>query len=124
MVFGCVFVFFGMSFLFSLGCKNSATAMIKEIGFYPWSNSKRYIAPARWVRKLFKIRERVIPKFCYYELFLALFFAALCPINLIISAIADFNPVVVYILIVFQSCLIIVDAIVSAIMCLLLKKRK
>lgn len=127
-VFGCVFVIFGVPFLFSLCCKNSATGMIKEIGFYPWSDPKRYIDPARWVRKLFRIRERVIPKFCYYELFLALFFAALGPINLIISAIANFDPVVVYVVVyismVFQSCLIIVDTIVMAIMYFLLKKRR
>lgn len=124
MVFGYVFLFFGMSFLFSFCCKNSAITMIKETGFYPWSNPKRYIAPARWVRKLFKIKERVVPRYLYFELFLSLFYAALGPISLIISAIADFNFVVVQILVVFQSCLIIVDTIGLTIMYFVLKKRK
>lgn len=97
--------------------------MIKEIGFYPWSDLRMFIAPAGWVRKLFKIRARVIPKFSYYELFLSLFFTAIGPISLLIAAIADFNPAVVSLSLVFQSCLIIVDTIVGTIMQLLLKKR-
>lgn len=105
-------VFFGISLLSSLGCRNSAFEMMRTLGVDTQRYPKRYIKPARWVRKLFNIKQRVVPRYLYFQLFLSLFYAALFPINLIICIVVNRFPIVVGILIWFHVGLLLVDRII------------
>lgn len=118
-----IFVFLGFSILSSMSCRNAAIGMIERIGtnspYYP----KGYTIPAKWVRTIFKLKQRLIPKYFYFELILSLFFAALGPVNLIICLIVDFSPNIVGILVMTHVCLVIVDMIFFSIMSFLLNKK-
>lgn len=111
MTFGHVYLFLGFSFLFSLTCKTSALIMINKFKRNPLDSPKGYTVPARWVKKLFDIKPRMIPNYFYFELILSLVFAFLGPINLIICAIVNGSPTVVGVLIWIQVGLFSLDQI-------------
>ena len=58
--------------------------MIKEVGLDSPRYPNGYIKPANWMKKLYRIKSRVIPKFLYAEFFFPVIFAASFPINCII----------------------------------------
>ncbi len=82
-----IVIFFGLSFLSFATFKNSAIGLIKEIGICKSLYPKHYIAPARWMRKMYKIRQSYIPIFLYVELAFSLVILAFGVINSIISII-------------------------------------
>ena len=112
MFFKAIPLFFSLSLLSSLGCRNSAFEMMRILGVDTQRYPKRYIKPARWVRKLFNIKQRVVPRYLYFQLFLSLFYAALFPINLIICIVANCAPNVAGILVMFHVGLLLVDRII------------
>jgi hypothetical protein len=124
MDFGYVFMFLGISILSSLNCKNSAIGMIKRIGInlnsrhYP----RGYTNPAKWVRALFKIKQRVIPRYLYFQLILSLIFALMGPINLIICITTGCDPDIVGILVMLHCCLVLIDTIYFSIQSFRLKR--
>lgn len=123
MDFGYIFMFLGISILSSINCKNSAIGMIERIGTNSPRYPKGYIAPAKWVRTLFKVKQRSIPGCLCFELILSLFFAVLGPINLMICAIVDCAPDIVGILVMLHICLVVFNMIFFSIMSSLLKKQ-
>lgn len=112
MFFKAIPLFFSISLMSSLGCRNSAIEMMQILGVDTQRYPKRYIKPARWVRKLFNIKQRVVPRYLYFQLFLSLFYAALFPINLIICIVANCAPNVAGVLVMFHVGLILVDRII------------
>ena len=86
-IFDVITIYLGVTFLASWNCRNLTVEMIKEIGinhrsrYYP----EHYITPKRWMRKLFDIKQRVIPRFLYFELFVSLFYVILGPLNIVIT---------------------------------------
>lgn len=116
-------MFLGMSALSSINCRNSAIGMIEELGTNLPRYPKGYVNPAKWVRTLFKINQRLIPRFLYFELILSLFFALLGPISLIICVIVDCAPRIVGLLVMFHACLIISNTIFLSIWSLTIKKQ-
>ena len=66
-------------------CRNSVIGMIKEVGISRRYYPKHYIAPKKWMRKLFGIKPHLIPKYLYFELFICLALFSLGPINIIIT---------------------------------------
>ena len=111
MDFGDVFMFIGLSILSSLNCKNSAIGMIESLGINPRRYPKGYIKTAKWVRRLFKIKQCVIPRYLYFELMLSLIFALIGPINLVICIAVDCIPGIVGILVLIHICLIIINMV-------------
>lgn len=111
MFFHAMILFFSLSLLSSWSCRNSAFEMMRTLGVDTQRYPKRYIKPARWVRKLFNIKQRVVPRYLYFQLFLSLFYAALFPINLIICIVVNRFPIVVGILIWFHVGLILVNEV-------------
>ena len=118
-----IILFLSISILSSATCKNSAIGMIERIGTYSKYYPKWYIAPAKWVRTIFKIKQRLIPGYLYFELILSLVFAALGPVNLIICIIVDFSTNVVGILVMIHCCLILVEMIIFSVMSFIMKKK-
>ena len=67
-----------------------------------------------------------MPKFLFFELIMSLIFAALAPINLIISAsvtLADLPRSIIGILIMIHVCLIIVNEIFIIIMSFIMQRK-
>lgn len=116
-------MFFGIAVFSFLNCRNSAVGMIKEIGtnssYYP----KHFIILKSRMKKLFKIKDRVIPRYLYFELLLSLFFLLLGPVNTLICIAVDCNKTVSGILLMFHVCLIIINMIFFSVMSLLFKNR-
>ena len=83
-----------------------------------------YLKPKRWIRNIFHIKKHKIPRYLYFELLLSLFFLALGPLNIVICVAVDGENFVSGMLVMFHSCLIIVNVIFIAIMTLLYFKRK
>ena len=92
--------------------------MIERIGTNSQHYPKGYTNPAKWVRALFKIKQRVIPRYLYFELILSLVFALLGPINLIICVAVDCAPDIGGILIMIHSCMVIINMIYFSILSL------
>ena len=115
-----VVMFACMSFLSSLWSRNVATGTIKECQSYSPLNPKGYIVPPKWIRTVFKLSKRKIPRYLCFELIMTLVFAALCPINTMITAIVTIvggdTLLTVGILSMFHACLIIANAIFFIIM--------
>lgn len=121
MDFVYIFIFLGISILSSINCKNSAIGMIKEIKTNSPHYPKWYVTPARWIRKLFKVRQHLIPRYLYFELILSLLFAILGPLNMLICVITNFSLDVAGVLIMVHVCLIVLNMIFFSIMSTLLK---
>lgn len=73
----------------SIAFKRNALRQIKELGSNLPRYPKRYIAPANWMRKWFKITKgKLIPRFLYFELILSVAYAVLGPIFIVIYTLA------------------------------------
>ena len=121
-IVGIFIMFLAISFLFSTHCRNSTIGMIEEVGVYPLRHPKRYILTPKWVRKVFKIKHRFIPRYFYFRLILCLFYAALCPINTIVYIISGCSANIGGILVMFHVCLFLVDTIFFLIISFIMKK--
>jgi len=111
MDFGYVILFILLSFLSGFGNKRSSIRMIERFGSNAQHHPQRYVTPAPWAQKLFRVENRSIHRYLYFELFLSLFYALLAPINLTICAVTGFAPHIVGTLVIFHTALILIDAI-------------
>lgn len=84
--FELIFFYLGATVLSCVSCRNSTVGMIKEIGINPRSRyyPKHYITPKRWMRNIFHIKQRVIPRYLYFELLVSLFFLILGLLNTVL----------------------------------------
>ena len=95
--------FLGWAFLAGFNYKNSAIQMIKEVGISRRYYPKHYIAPKKWMRKLFGIKPHLIPKYLYFELFMCLIQFALGPVNIIIALAVGQKVVVRYMMLILVN---------------------
>ena len=123
MAFELIFFYLGATVLSCMDCRNSAVGMIKEIGINSRYYPKHYIIPKRWMKNLFHIKHRVIPRYLYFELLVSLFFLSLGLINIVISIVVGSDKSITGILVMFHGCLIIVNLIFFLIMSWLFKKK-
>jgi len=117
-------VFLGISILSSASAKNSAIGMIEQLRTYLPCYPKGYVTPAKWVRRIFKIRQRMVPRYLYFELLLSLFYAILGPLNLLVCLFTNCNKKIVALLVIVHCSLIIVEAICDFIIPFILKQKK
>ena len=79
-------------FLFSFGgIRKSALDNIRRIGFNSGYYPKRYVVLPRWIRKWFKIEQRMVPRFSFFELLLAMLYLV-CAVGLAIYSLVSANP--------------------------------
>lgn len=91
----CIVVFLGIAFLSGMACRNSAIEMIKEIGTVSRYFPKHYMAPPKWMRRFFQIRQRVIPRYLYFRFLLSLFYLILGPFNTVIFIAAGCDKLII-----------------------------
>ena len=106
-----------------LAFKIAAMKLIEEIGISSRHYPKHYVAPKRWIRNIFHIKEHKIPRFLNFELLLSLFFLTLGPLDIVIYAAVDGDKFISGMLVMFQMCLIIINSIFLAVMTLLYKRK-
>lgn len=123
MAFELILFYLGFSVLSCMACRNSTVGMIEEIGINSRYYPKHYIIPKRWMKNLFHIKQRVIPRYLYFELLVSLFFLSLGLINIVIFIAVGCEKPINGILIMFHCCLIIINTIFFSIMSLLYKKK-
>ena len=124
-IFDVITIYLGVTFLASWNCRNLTVGRIKEIGinhrsrYYP----KHYITPKRWMRKLFDIKQRVIPRYLYFELFVSLFYVILGPLNIVITIAVGVDTNIAEILFLSYLGLLMVNVIYHCIMSHRFKKK-
>lgn len=122
--FSFMFITFSIMTYFAL--KRLILETIDKIGTISKYYPRKYIIPKTWIRKIFSIKKKLIPRFIYIELYIALFLILLGPINIIISlffiAFENFRELLGT-LILFQSIFNIFNIIYFVIMSILYKKR-
>lgn len=97
--------------------------MIDRVGIPADYRPKEFIEPSQWMRKLFKIRKRVILKFCWVELHIVVFYALMCPINMLITIISHDRWAAIHILATLQAAFFTVDTICFLTVALFYRKR-
>lgn len=121
-------VFLGVSGLSFFHCRNLTVGMIKTIGINSRYYPKKYIVPKKWMKKLFKIEQKMIPRCFYCEFFIAIILAIIEPINLVVyfyigNYNVDGNNFFAMILL-FHVCLIIANTIYILIISSIIKRAK
>lgn len=111
-----ILFFLILSSLFFFGNKKSATIMIQEIDLSPKYYPKRYHFVPRWMKKFFKIKQKMIPQFIYLELLSTIFFVILGLVDIAICLCAKEKLKVFEILLAIFSSLGIIETIYSSIM--------
>ena len=106
-----------------LAFKIAAMELMEEIGISSRYYPKHYVAPKRWIRNIFHIKEHKIPRFLNFELLLSLFFLTLGPLDIVIYAAVDGDKSISGILVMLHMCLIIINSIFLAVMTLLYKRK-
>ena len=117
-----VLMFFTISLLSFLNCRNSAIGMINKVGINSRYYPKRYIVIQRWMKRIFRIKQSKIPRYLYIELIIAVVFATLGLANSIIAFCGNFHKEIVGILIMIHVCLIIFNMIFFLIMSFFFKR--
>ena len=120
---GWIYVYLGIAVLSFLTFKNLAVGQIEEIGISSRYYPKHYITPKRWIRNIFHIKKQKIPRFLNFELLLSFFFLALGPLNIVIYTAVDGDKFIGGMLVMFHSCLALINMIFIAIMTLLYKRK-
>ena len=120
---GWIYVYLGMAVLSFLTFKNLAVGQIEEIGISSRYYPKHYVAPKRWIKNIFHIKKHRIPRFLNFELLLSLFFLALGPLNIVIYTAVDGDKFIGGMLVMFHSCLALINMVFIAIMTLLYKRK-
>lgn len=118
-----IYIYCIMAVASFLTFKNATVGLIEEIGISSRYYPKHYITPKRWIRNIFHIKKHKIPRYLYFELLLSLFFLALGPLNIVICVAVDGENFVSGMLVMFHSCLIIINSIFFAIMTALYKRK-
>jgi len=108
--------------LFHCFFKNSAINMIDDVKtsfrFYP----KHYLLPPRWIRKLYGLKKKEIPKYLLYRLYVSLAFLLLIPINIFVLLISQINPFFSSIMILMPCVYIVLDSFIFIIVSRIFKK--
>ena len=121
-ILAAVFWFAFLSLLSAVGSRKSALLMIRRIGinsrFYPGGFWKS----ARWMRKRYGFREKMIPWFSCCELLASDLFWLLCPVNLIVFFLLGASRQVFGILLMIHMGLAVLLSAVSAVGYLLYRR--
>lgn len=110
-----------MSFL---SCKNAALGMIARTGTNNALYPKYYVLVKKWMKSIFKIKEKRIPMHLYFELIMAVFFAILGPIEIITYIISKFDKYVIGIFLLVHLGLLLITVIISSTASLIFSSNK
>ena len=85
-----VIMIFGiLSFMGWYACVFTTKCLIQQGGLHEKYWPKRYIMPNRKIRRLYGLKKREIPKWCYYQLILSFVYVALFVASLFLYVLLD-----------------------------------
>ena len=115
--------FLGLSFIIFFYNKSFTIEMIKEICINPPYYPKHYCIVPRWIKKCFKVKQRMIPKFLCFEFYIMIFYVIMGLIDSILSIFLCVKDRidVVYALYIIYGCIILVEQTYFIIMSLIYK---
>ena len=117
-------LYLGFSILSYLNCRNSAVGMMNDIGINTRYYPKHYISLPKWMKKHFHIAQRQIPRFLYFELWLAIFFGCSGPVNTVVYISTGYDRNVIGIILLIHCCVIILNMVFFAVMSTVYKKSR
>ncbi len=79
-----ILIFGILSFMGWYGCVFTTKRLIQQGGLNEKYWPKRYVMPNRKIRRLYGLKKREIPKWCYYQLILSFVYIALFLINFLL----------------------------------------
>ena len=121
--FEMILLFLIISLGTSIWRKNATFSALNDIRTYSSHFPQWYIAPAKWVRKVFKVKDRIIPRYLYFGFFMTLFYAILAPINILVSLVVMHSaPIIPGILAMAHASVFLLDVIVYLIVVPIIKK--
>mgnify|MGYP003319161130 CR=1 FL=1 len=101
----------GLSFL---SCKNAALGMIARTGTNNALYPKYYILVKKWMKRIFRIKEKRIPIHLYFELIMAVIFALLGPIEIITYIASKFDRYIIGMFLLIHLGLVLVTVVISS----------
>lgn len=122
MTFSHIMIFVTIAVLGRIQWGTLAVYTIDEIRTHSRYYPKAYMLTPRWVKKRCNVKQQLIPKYLYFEILLSRFYIVMCPINLIICIITKCDVNAVYILLMFQVCLTIMNLIFFVITTFIFKR--
>lgn len=80
-----VIMIFGiLSFMGWYGCAFTTKRLIQQCGLHKKYWPKRYVMPNRKIRRLYGLKKREIPKWCYYQLLMSFVYIDLFVISFLL----------------------------------------
>lgn len=106
-----ILIFGILSFMGWYGCVFTTKRLIQQSGLNKKYWPKRYIMPNRKIRKIYGLKKREIPKWCYYQLMLSFVYVALLEISLLFYLILDNKLLVLKIFMWIWCAITVVDGL-------------
>ena len=79
-----IMIFAVLSFMGWYACVFTTKRLIQQSGLYKKYWPKRYIMPNRKIRRLYGLKKKEIPKWCYYQFILSFVYIVLLIITLLL----------------------------------------
>lgn len=79
-----IIIFVMLSFMGWYGCVFTTKRLIQHCGLHKKYWPKRYIIPNRKIRRLYGLKKKDIPKWCYYQFILSFVYIILLVITLLL----------------------------------------
>ena len=79
-----ILIFGILSFMGWYACVFTTKRLIQQSGLYKKYWPKRYIMPNRKIRRLYGLKKKEIPKWCYYQFILSFVYIVLLIITLLL----------------------------------------
>lgn len=119
-----ILLFFTFSLTSSRWARNDAIAETRSLPSHSDHHPKRYVETPRWVKRQYKINQRLIPRHIYVQLIFSWISAILCPVNILISFIVyPYYPYIVLYLYHFHMGLSLLEYIISIVFHFIMKKQ-
>ncbi len=106
-----ILIFGILSFMGWYGCVFTTKRLIQQSGLNKKYWPKRYIMPNRKIRKIYGLKKREIPKWCYYQLMLSFVYVALLERSLLFYLILDNKLLVLKIFMWIWCAITVVDGL-------------
>ena len=108
-----IYTFIILSALIGWGSKVETVCLIDDVGVCSSHYPQQYMDTPIWVKKVYGIHHRSIPKYYYYKLMVSVLLTLLGPVNIFVYWICGCSPIVEGILIWIHICLGLIDMITS-----------
>lgn len=119
-----IFLFFVLSMLFYVFYRRSAIAAMKEIGSEFSIHPKQYKELPKWVKKHFRLKQRVVHKCILFRLYKAVAWWGILLVDIVIYCCLYDNNTIPRVLVMMSTCIALFDNIVFCVFVFVKKYQK